>query len=561
MTLPALTLKKVFDNFKHVRSVVRHKHVWSKDNVVKSPYEDVNIPEMTIVDYVWRDLEKWPTKTAVHCGVTNRSYSYEQMYKQSRTLATNLIKKFKVRSDDVIGIMSPNIPEYPIVTFGVLAAGGIVTTFNPVYTEYEVQRQIEISDVKIMIAFENCVPVVNKALKLAKKNIPVISIKVEKPLPENTVSLMELIEDPHVDFDILKSVRRKPNDVAIMPYSSGTTGLPKGVELTNRNLVANCEQQTTDVRQYNYTTETHQDVVLAVLPLFHSYGLTIVMLNKMAAGLKLLTLPKFQPDSFLGALKIHRSNILYVAPPMVLFLGSSSQITPEHFASVRLVTSGAAPLPPADVEKMMSKAQGRKFGIVQGYGMTEAAPLVTLSPLDCDDYETVGHAIPNVELRVVDDKMNNLGPGQVGELLIKGPNIMKGYRNNPEANTEVFVDSGWYRSGDIANIDECGLVYITDRLKELIKVKGYQVPPAELENVLKEHPSIHDAAVIGVPDASTGERPKAFVVTVPGSNVKDHEIVEFVEKRVAPYKKITEIEFVDSIPKSVSGKILRRLLQ
>ncbi|CAG9788308.1 unnamed protein product [Diatraea saccharalis] len=413
MTILTLRFNKILSNLYKVPSVVRFKHVWTSDNVVKSPFKDIVVPELTVDEYVWRNLEKWPTKTAVVCGVTNRSYTYEEIYIQSRTLATNLIKKFKLGNGDVIGVMSHNIPEYPIVTFGILAAGGVVTTFNPLYTEYEVCRQIELSDVKLMIVHEDYVPVVKEAYKHAKKNIPIIIINIDKPLPENVTRLKELVEDDHVDLGILKQVNRKPSDIAVIPYSSGTTGLPKGVELTNRNLVSNCEQQNTDVRQYHYTTETHQDTALAILPLFHSYGLGIIMLHKMAAGLKLLTLPKFQPDTFLNSLKVHRTNILFAVPPMVLFLGTSLQVTPEHLASLRCITIGAAPLPIADVNKMISRFQNSNLVISQGYGMTEASPLVTLSLPDRTDYESVGYAIPNIELRVVDANMKNLGPGQV----------------------------------------------------------------------------------------------------------------------------------------------------
>ncbi|CAG9788310.1 unnamed protein product [Diatraea saccharalis] len=413
MTLRALRLNKLLSNINNVPSVVRFKHVWSSDNVVKSPFEDVVVPELTVDEYVWRNLEKWPTKTAAFCGVTNRSYTYEEIYKQSRTLAANLIKKFKVQNGDVIGVISHNIPEYPTITFGILAAGGVMTTFNPLYTEHEVQRQLELSDVKLMIAYEDYIPVVKEAFKHAKKNIPIISIRKDKPLLENVTSFQELVEDNHIDLSILKQVNRTPSDIAIIPYSSGTTGLPKGVELTNRNLVANFEQQNTGIRQYRYTKETHQDTALVILPLFHLYGLGIIMLHKMSAGVKLLTLPKFQPDTFLNSLKVHRSNIVYLVPPMVLFLGTSPQVTPEHLASVRSITVGAAPLPVADAEKMISRSQNSNLIITQGYGMTEAGPLVTMTLPDRTNYESAGYPLPNIKLRVVDDNMKNLGPCQV----------------------------------------------------------------------------------------------------------------------------------------------------
>ncbi|KAL4715780.1 hypothetical protein ACJJTC_006359 [Scirpophaga incertulas] len=539
---------------------LRFYNVWNGDMVVNSPFQDIVVPDMTIVDYVWRNLDKWPSKTAVVCGVTGRSYTYEKLYKKSKNLAANLRKKFNIRNDEVVGIISPNVPEYPLVSFASLQAGAVVTTFNPIYTAHEIKRQIELSDVKIMISHNDIVPVLKEALKLAKIDIPIISININQPLPENTISLAELIEDDNIDCSILNIVDRAPEDVAFLLYSSGTTGLPKGVELTNSNLIANSEQQNTEIRQYRYTTENNQDVTMAVLPMFHSYGLSILMLHKLASGLKLVTLPKFQPESYLNALLKYRINLLYVAPPMVLFMGSNPLVTPRHFETVHKITSGAAPLPRADINKMLDQCPDN-VSFYQGYGLTETSPLATMSDPSNKVYESVGYAVPSVKLRVVDSEMRNLGPDKTGELLIKGPNVMKGYRNNLEANKETILEGGWLRTGDIAKIDKTGLVYITDRLKELIKVKGYQVPPAELESVLKEHPAVHDAACVGIPDPITGERPKAFLVLKPGAAANHKEIVDFVAERVAPYKRIKDVEFIETIPKNASGKILRRMLR
>ncbi|XP_063894679.1 uncharacterized protein LOC110369863 [Helicoverpa armigera] len=538
---------------------VREISVWSQDKVVSSCFKDVDVPNLTMDQFLFRDLEKWPGKTATICGHTGREYTFEQIYKKSRIFAANLRRKFKVKDGDTIAVLLPNAPEYPIVTFGVLAAGGVVTTMNPVYTAYEIQRQILLSDTSLIITNVDLVPTVKEALTLAKKDFPIIALNMNQSLPEGTISYKELVEDNNVDLSVLKEVKRNAEDVAFLPYSSGTTGLPKGVQLTNRNVVANCVQQNTELRQFEDTTESHQDSTLVVLPMFHSYGLSICMLHKLSVGVKLVTLPKFQPDMFLNTLLKHKLHLMYLAPPMVLFLGSYPEVTAKHLEHVRSVTSGAAPLPFADIQRLFEKAK-RKIHFGQGYGMTEASPLVTLSAKGTKTYEDVGYALPNIQLRIVDGNMKNLGPGEVGELLVKGPNVMKGYLKNPQANSEVFVGE-WLRTGDLGKIDETGLLTIADRLKELIKVKGYQVPPAELESVLKEHSAILDAAVIGVPDSSAGEKPRGFVVLKPGNKVTDKEIIEFVTKRVAPYKRISEITFVNEIPKNPSGKILRKALK
>ncbi|KAM3960255.1 uncharacterized protein ACR2FA_005733 [Aphomia sociella] len=563
-----MPLKQVF----HVKNIVnkinngvfsvllRKNHVWSKDKVVKSPYKDVVIPDMTVTDYIWQVLDKCPTKTAMICAATKRKYTYEQLYKQSRVLGAKLRKIFKIKDGDAIGIMLPNIPEYPTAIFGILNAGGVVNTYNPLYTAYEVQRQLVLSDIKLMITMPELVPLVKKAIELAKLDIAVIAVNINQDLSEGAVSFKELVEDNNVDLSILRQVNRNTHDVALLPYSSGTTGLPKGVELTNRAIVSNIQQQTTDMKLYSYTTETNQDTVLAILPMFHSYGLSVVLLQSLAAGLKVVTLSKFEPSKFLDSLSQLKINILYLAPPTVLFLGSHPQVTSKHLESVRVLISGAAPLSQVDLDKFMGKVK-HEFHFGQGYGMTEASPLVTICPKGYKEYQKSGFALPNIELRVVDADFENLGPGEVGELLIKGPNLMKGYKNNSEANKEVFVDNEWYRSGDMVSVDEAGMLTVADRLKELIKVKGYQVPPAELENVVKEYQAVADAAVVGIPDPLTGERPKAFVVLKEGSEVTEQDIINFVSERVAPYKKIKQVMFLDIIPKNPSGKILRRLLK
>ncbi|XP_072930595.1 uncharacterized protein [Epargyreus clarus] len=540
-------------------SVSRKKHLWSSDNVVRSSFEDVDIPNLSVHEYMWKDLAKWSNKTAVVCGLTNRQYTYEQIYRQSQALGARLRKSFQVKDGDTVAIMLPNIPEYPVTVLGVQAAGGVVSTLNPVYTAHELQRQLQISNPKAIFVINETAGVVKEALKLIKRNIPIIAINLNNELPADTIRYTELV-DTNIDLSVLKEVRYDVNEVAFLHYSSGTTGLPKGVELTHRNVVANSEQQNTELKLFEDTTESNQDVALAILPMFHSYGLNIVMFHKLSVGLKLVTLPRFEPETMVNVMTNHKFDLLYLAPPLVLFLGSYPQITSKHFERLRCVVSGAAPLPQADLDRLLGKAVKNDVHFSQGYGLTEVGPLATLNPIGYKNYKSVGLALPNIELRIVDGNLNNLGPNEVGELLIKGPNVMKGYKNNPEANKDVFVEGSWLRSGDLGSIDETGSVYILDRLKELIKVSGFQVPPAELESELKLHPGVFDAAVIGVKDPKSGERPKAFVVLNEGFKTSDEEIMKFVNERVAPYKKIKELVFLESIPKNASGKILRRML-
>nr|XP_032518153.1 4-coumarate--CoA ligase-like 7 [Danaus plexippus plexippus] len=412
--------------------------------------------------------------------------------------------------------MLSNIPEYPIITLGVLSAGGIVTTLNPIYTSYEVQRQLMSAHVKIIITSPENVSTIKQALDLNKMSTPIIVVDFNSPRPDGTISFNEIINDT-IDTSILKEVKTKPRDVSFLLYSSGTTGLPKGVELTHRNKVANSVQQDSEeIKHYNLTTDSNQDTILLYLPMFHSYGMSVKMLHKLSVGLKLVTLPKFKPDTFISILEKHKINLTYLVPPTVLFLGSDPQVKRKHFQYLNYLGTGGAPSPRADIEKLLDKV-----------------------------------GVSNVMDFYIDI---------LGELLIKGPNVMKGYRNNPEAN-KLVLTNGWFRTGDRAQFEEDGSLVIADRYKELIKVNAYQVAPAELESVIKDHPGVFDVAVVGIPDSKTGEKPKAFVVLNKNSPTNEADIIEFANKKVAPYKHIKEVQFIESIPKNPSGKILRRLLE
>ncbi|KAF9424224.1 hypothetical protein HW555_000617 [Spodoptera exigua] len=534
----------------------KQSSVWTADNIAKSPHRDIEIPNRVITEHIWENMGRWPDKTAVVCGITNRSYTFHELYKYSRNFAAKLRTQMKIRDGDAVCLMMSNSPEYAIGVLGALEAGAAVTTANPIYTPYEVERQIKQADPKVLIGVPDSVPVLKEALRLAKRDIPIIALKnPDSILPEKTISFQELFLADNVDYSVLKDVSRTPEDVALFPYSSGTTGLPKGVELTNRNLVANCVQQDVEtMRVYEETTKSNQDVTLGVLPFYHIYGLSVVLLHKLSAGLKVVTLPKFQPNTFVDAMKNYKINLLCAAPPLVLFLGSYPGITEEHLASVKTITCGAAPLPRTDVIRVLEKVK-HDMDFLQLYGLTEVSPLATCMPPGSKDYTKAGYGISNTELRVVDQDQ------RLGELHIRGPQVMKGYRNNPEATKAVITEDGWFKTGDLASLDENGAVTISDRLKELIKVKGYQVPPAELENVLKEHPDIIDAAVLGIPDPRLGEVPKAFVVLKEGGKIQANEVTSFVSERVAEYKRIKDVVFLDALPKNPSGKILKRVLR
>jgi 4-coumarate--CoA ligase len=340
--------------------------------------------------------------------------------------------------------------------------------------------------------------------------------------------------------------------VVVLPYSSGTTGLPKGVMLSHYNLVANLAQ-IKPVIPYD-----DGEVALAVLPFFHIYGMQVLMNGLLAEGVTIITLPRFDMQVALELIQDHKVTRFFAVPPIVLGLAKHPMVDNYDLSSIIQIFCGAAPLG-GDVADEASKRINTD--VVQGYGMTELSPVSHATPAGQGRSGSSGITVPNTECRVVDEEGNDRDVNEEGELWVRGPQVMLGYLNNPDATRATIDADGWLHTGDVARFDADGHMYIVDRVKELIKYKGFQVPPAELEALVVTHPAVADVAVIGIPDDEAGEIPKGYVVLKPGAEATAEDIQAFVAQHVATYKQLRVIEFTDEIPKSASGKILRRFLR
>jgi acyl-CoA synthetase (AMP-forming)/AMP-acid ligase II len=486
-----------------------------------SLYPDVEIPDLSVPAHVLSAGRARPDAPALVDGLKGDTITHGQLAAYVDRVAAALHAR-GLRKGDVVAVFCPNTPWYPVVFHGIAAAGCVMSPINSLYTPEEIAFQLRDSGAKVVITVSPFLERVQAAVAKA----PVDEIVVMDGA-EGHASLLDLLSSdaPSVQVDIDPAT-----DLVTLPYSSGTTGLPKGVMLTHRNLVAN-------VAQMRPIMDVHEgdERIIAVLPFFHIYGLTVLMNQGLAIGGTVVTLPRFDLEDFLRTLQDQKITRAFVAPPIVL-AGADTGVT-----------------------------------VAQGYGMTELSPVshstpdAGMEPPGATEVPkgSVGYALPNTECRLVDPATGeDAAAGQRGELWVRGPQVMKGYLNNPQATADTIDPDGWLHTGDVAIVDEHGHYTVVDRVKELIKYKGYQVAPAELEAVLLTHPEIADAAVIGVPEEESGEElPKAFVVRTPGSSLTPEAVMEFMAGRVAPHKKIRFVEFIEAVPKSAAGKILRKELK
>jgi len=532
----------------------------------------LTVPPITVPHLLQQSAERYPAQVAtVFMGAR---LTYRQLKRQVDRFAAGLAD-LGVKRGDRVAILLPNCPQTIIAYYATLSLGAVAVLTNPLYVERELVYQWSDADVETAVVLDQLWPRVEKVRgQTPLKRVIVTGIQDYLSFPKNLLYPLKARRDgtwasvprgtgvipfkrllsrraapPHVDLT--------PDDLACLQYTGGTTGLPKGAILTHLNLVASVTQ----IR--HFLLQGHEDATdkaVAILPLFHAYGMSGVMNLGVHLAATLVLLPLFDLAMLAEAIHTERPTFFLGVPALYSALLNYPGSDKIDLTSIRVCFSGAAPLPVEVMEEFEARTGAR---IAEAYGMTEAASVTHVNPRrGLRKHGSIGVPIVGTDARVVDVEAGtrDLPPGQVGELIVKGPQVMQGYWNQPEATDEVLRD-GWLYSGDIARMDEDGYFYIEDRKKDLIITAGYNVYPREVEEVLYQHPKVLEASVVGVPSRVRGERIKAFVVLKEGVTAKPSEVVEFCKKRLAPYKVPKSVVFRDELPKSLAGKVLRRVLR
>jgi len=503
--------------------------------VFRSPWPPIDPPACSICDTVLEPAAQLGDKPAVIQGETGQILTYRQLVEGSARVAAGL-SRAGLAPGQPVALALPNSIEFVLAWFGALRAGAWVVPMNPVYTPAEMEYQIRDSGARHLIA------VPDRAAAL-------------QPAVDRVFSTdggwHELIECPAPPPD----VHPGPQDLAVLPYSSGTTGKPKGVMLTHANVVANMRQV------WGADEVKRDDIIVNMMPVYHVAGLSAVLNSYLGRGAAVVLMRRFDLEAWLALNERYSATILAVPPPVILAVAKSPLWERFRLHTIQRAACGAAPL-----GAYLQRAFEERTGLVlhQVWGMTEGTAMLASDANDRARRKlgSCGYLMPSSEARVVEvGSDRELGANETGEIWLRGPNIMRGYWNQPRATADTLLGDGWMRTGDIGYFDADGCVFLVDRLKELIKYKALQVAPAELEDIIQSHPAVLDAAVIGAPDEAAGEIPMAFVVRRAGVSLGAEELMEYVAARVAPHKKVRAVEFIDQIPKSPTGKILRRVLK
>lgn len=527
--------------------------------------------KMAVHGWLDQSAEKIPDETALI--FQNYKLSFKKLKELSEIMAANL-REHGVQQGDRVAVMMPNLPQTFIAFWAISKAGAVAVFTNPLYMEHELLYQINDSEAKFMLAVDLVWPKIkNLRMRLGIKKYFVTSVADGLKFPLRQLYKLKeykakygLEFDNHTVFPFLpllkgknrlsSPVKNPEETLAVLQYTGGTTGTPKGAMLTHNNFNANIAQICETLkavlnRPHNF---------LGVMPFFHVYGLSTCLLLPVALGATSCILPRFNPIEVLRCIQKNKISIFPGAPSAYIAILQHKDIKKYDISSLKLAISGSAPMPLEYINLFAEKTGGN---IIEGYGLTEASPITNINPLQGEHKPgSIGMPLPSTLCRIVDMELGNLPlpPGQPGELVIKGPQVMKGYWNRPDE-TANSIRNGWLYTGDIATMDEQGYVYIVDRKKDLVLVGGYNVYPREIDEVLYSHPKIKDAVSVGVPHKTRGEILKVYIVLKPGESMTKNEVITFCRSQLANYKVPKQVEFRDELPKSMVGKILRRSIR
>ncbi len=517
----------------------------------------LNYPDVSTWWILERNLERFADRVAVrfldHDSLLEKqSLTYASLASRARSVAVGL-QKFGVEKGDRVALYLPNSPELIVSFFGIWTAGGVVVPCNPMFKEQELARQVGDAGSRLLVASTGAAT--NASTIAGKMGIPlVVSSERDSPALDGAVSFNELLAE---DERRLREVSINPyEDLAVLLYTGGTTGAPKGAMLTHRNILAN----TIQFAEW-YAFEPGRETCISVLPMFHSGGMSGAMNVPLYSGSTLLVMSRFNPASVAKAVETFRATRFFGVPTMFIALLNNDEAHHCDFSSLRACRTNAAPLP-ASVKSAFDELAGHEV-LIEGYGLTETSPLTHANPIHRAKAGSIGIPLPDTDAKIVDMRTgDDLASGEIGEVVIKGPQVMKGYWNRPEE-TVAAMKGGWFRTGDVAFMDEEGYFTIVDRVKDVINTAGYKIWPREVEEVIYSHPAVKLVAVVGVEDDYRGEVVKAFVVPKEGSNgrVTHEEILRFCKERLAAYKVPRIVEFRDELPVSGAGKVLRRVLK
>lgn len=524
-------------------------------------------PEIPIYKILEDTAERFPKRFAF---LYPEEMTFKQFKEQVDVFAT-VLNNLGIKKGDRVALYGPNSIQWAICFYGLEKAGSILVPMNPLFKEVEVEYELNDSGAETIIVFQPLYPNVAAVKDKTKlKNIIILESERNPETPDSTIGFSEIMKNtkpnpPNYTFN-------PKEDLATLVYTSGTTGLPKGTMLTHYNLVSNVLQ----ISQIFELSEL--DVAIAVLPLYHIYGLSVCMNQAVWIGAAQVITPRFEVKQFCELIEKYKVTYSLCVPPIFLAVVrhlENENVKGYDWSNLKIFNNGAAPIALELLERFdklaKEKCNAKEVAVQHGWGLTEASPVVAVNPMYRRKMESQGTLIPDTFHKIIDLETGRELPesGQVGELVIKGPQVMKGYWNKPDATDEAFwidphTDQKWLRTGDMAYIDEEGYEHLLDRIKEMIKYKGWSIAPAEIEDLLFKNPDVFDVAVIGKPskELDIGEIPKAFIILKPESKskVNEQDIIDWVAERISAYKKIREVEFVDTIPKSGSGKILRREL-